>query len=85
MKDKSVMSKALDELFKRNSESLSLKTALQVIDFYSFREIRLGINNNMIYWYTLRSIEWAFDKGGYTLVRKSELEELRKLKEKYNE
>ena len=83
MKDKSVMSKALDELFRRHNKSISLKMALQVIDFYSFREVRNG--NNAVYWYTLLAIEWAFDKGGYTLVRKSELEELRKLKEKYND
>lgn len=83
MEDKSVMSKALDEIMKKGNKSLSLKTALQVIDFYSFHDI-VHTSTNIVYWYTLKSLEWAFDKGGYTLVRKSELEELRKLKEKYN-
>ena len=83
MEDKSVMAKAMDEIMKRNNRSLSLKTALQVIDFYSFQEVDYG--DNLVYWYTKLAIKWAFDKGGYTLVRKSELEELRKLKEKYND
>jgi hypothetical protein len=35
----------------------------------------------MVYLCTLKTLEWAFDKGGYTLIRKSDLEELRRLKE----
>ena len=83
MEDKSVMSKALDELLKRHNQSISVKMALQVVEEYSFRNVLNG--GNAVYWYTLLAIKWAFDKGGYTLVRKSELEELRKLKEKYND
>lgn len=85
--DQSVISNitydAIDEISKRKNKSLSLKTALKVIEAYSLSSIIHNTPYTVVKAYTIKALIWAFDKGGYTLVKKKELENLRKIRDKY--
>ena len=81
--DQSVMYDALDEISRRKNKSLSLKTALKVIEAYSLSNIIRNTPRTVVKAYTIKALIWAFDKGGYTLVKKKELENLRKIRDKH--
>lgn len=74
---------AIDEISRRKNKSLSLKTALKVIETLSLSSVIDNAPYTVVKAYTIKALIWAFDKGGYTLVKKKELENLRKIRDKY--